>query len=108
MINIMEVSETNKMVEHENLDVRTITIGISLLDCIDSDLKKLNDNIYKKITTVAKDLVSAGNQIEQEFGIPIVNKRISVTPMHWLEGQPARHRKILQPSQILWMQQLKQ
>ena len=68
MINIMEVSETNKMVEHENLDVRTITIGISLLDCIDSDLKKLNDNIYKKITTVAKDLVSAGNQIEQEFG----------------------------------------
>ena len=54
MINIMEVSETNKMVEHENLDVRTITIGISLLDCIDSDLKKLNDNIYKKITTVAK------------------------------------------------------
>ena len=59
MINIMEVSETNKMVEHENLDVRTITIGISLLDCIDSDLKKLNDNIYKKITTVAKNLVSA-------------------------------------------------
>ena len=55
MINIMEVSETNKMVEHENLDVRTITIGISLLDCIDSDLKKLNDNIYKKITTVAKE-----------------------------------------------------
>lgn len=54
MINIMEVSETNKMVEHENLDVRTITIGISLLDCIDSDLKKLNDNIYKKITTVAR------------------------------------------------------
>ncbi len=67
MINIMEVSETNKMVEHENLDVRTITIGISLMDCIDSDLKKLNDNIYKKITTVAKDLVSAGNQIEQNL-----------------------------------------
>ena len=103
MINIMEVSETNKMVEHENLDVRTITIGISLLDCIDSDLKKLNDNIYKKITTVAKDLVSAGNQIEQEFGIPIVNNQL-----HWLAGQPARHRKILQPSQILWMQQPKQ
>ena len=86
MINIMEVSETNKMVEHENLDVRTITIGISLLDCIDSDLKKLNDNIYKKITTVAKDLVSAGNQIEQEFGIPIVNKRISVTPIALVGG----------------------
>ena len=86
MINIMEVNETNKMVEHENLDVRTITIGISLLDCIDSDLKKLNDNIYKKITTVAKDLVSAGNQIEQEFGIPIVNKRISVTPIALVGG----------------------
>ena len=54
MLNIFEVSETNKMIEKENLDVRTITLGISLLDCIDSDLKKLNDNIYKKITTVAK------------------------------------------------------
>ena len=93
MINIMEVSETNKMVEHENLDVRTITIGISLLDCIDSDLKKLNDNIYKKITTVAKDLVSAGNQIEQEFGIPIVNKRISVTPIALVGGAACNHRR---------------
>lgn len=81
MINIFEVNETNKMVEQENLDVRTITIGISLLDCIDSDLEKLNQNIYNKITTVAKDLVSAGEQIEKEIGIPIVNKRISVTPI---------------------------
>lgn len=56
MINIWEVNETNKMVEQENLDVRTITIGISLLECIDSDLKKLNENIYNRITTVAKDL----------------------------------------------------
>ena len=56
MINIFEVHETNKMIEQENLDVRTITIGISLLDCIDSDLEKVNENIYNKITTVAKDL----------------------------------------------------
>ncbi len=81
MINIFEVNETNKMVEQENLDVRTITIGISLLDCIDSDLKKLNENIYKKITTVAKDLVKVGEEIERDYCIPIVNKRISVTPI---------------------------
>ncbi|SHJ92655.1 PFL family protein [Hespellia stercorisuis] len=81
MINMYEVSETNKMIEHENLDVRTITLGISLLDCIDSDLEVLNNNIYNKITTVAKDLVSTGKDIEEEFGIPIVNKRISITPI---------------------------
>ena len=59
MINIGEVIETNEMIEKENLDVRTITLGISLLDCIDSDLDRLNENIYNKITTVAKDLVAA-------------------------------------------------
>jgi len=81
MINIFEVNETNKMIEQENLDVRTITVGISLLDCIDSDLEKLNKKIYEKITTVAKDLVSVGKDIEKEYGIPIVNKRISITPI---------------------------
>ncbi|MBR4806922.1 MAG: PFL family protein [Lachnospiraceae bacterium] len=81
MINMFEVNETNKMIEQENLDVRTITLGISLIDCIDSDLKKLNENIYNKITTVAKNLVSTGKQIERNYGIPIVNKRISVTPI---------------------------
>ena len=86
MINIYEVAETNQMIEQENLDVRTITLGISLMDCIDSDLAKLNDNIYKKITTVAKDLVATGNQIEYEFGIPIVNKRISITPIALIGG----------------------
>ena len=86
MINIYEVLETNKMIEKENLDVRTITLGISLLDCIDSDLDKLNENIYTKIKTVAKDLVSTGEAIEKEFGIPIVNKRISVTPMALVGG----------------------
>ena len=73
MINIYEVLETNKMIEKENLDVRTITLGISLLDCIDSNLDKLNENIYTKIKTVAKDLVATGEAIEKEFGIPIVN-----------------------------------
>lgn len=81
MLNIFEVTETNKMIEQENLDVRTITLGISLLDCIDENLDTLNDNIYKKITTVAKDLVKTGEDISVEFGIPIVNKRISVTPI---------------------------
>ena len=81
-----EVSETNKMIEHENLDVRTITLGISLLDCIDSDLDELNRKIYEKITTLAEDLVSTGQDIEKEFGIPIVNKRISVTPIALVGG----------------------
>ena len=81
MINIYEVSETNQMIEKENLDVRTITMGISLLDCIDPDLKVCNEKIYRKITSYAKDLVQVGKDIEREFGIPIVNKRISVTPI---------------------------
>ena len=81
MINIFEVSETNKMISEENLDVRTITLGISLLDCIDADLDVLNRNIYNKITTLAENLVSTGEAIENEYGIPIVNKRISVTPI---------------------------
>lgn len=86
MINIFEVKETNNMVEHENLDVRTITIGISLLSCIDSDLKKLNENIYNRITSVAKDLAKVAGEIEAEYGIPIVNKRISVTPIALISG----------------------
>ena len=86
MINIWEVKETNEMIEQENLDVRTITLGISLLDCINSDLDKLNKNIYEKITTVAKDLVAVGEKIENEFAIPIVNKRISVTPIALIGG----------------------
>ena len=74
MINIFEVNETNKMIEQENLDVRTITMGISLLDCIDSDLDTMNEKIYNKITTKAKDLVATGDEIAAEFGIPVVNK----------------------------------
>ncbi len=81
MINISEVVETNKMIEKENLDVRTITLGISLLDCIDTDVDRLCDKIYTKIATVAKDLVKTGQEIEKKYAIPIVNKRISVTPI---------------------------
>ncbi|MBO4825306.1 MAG: PFL family protein [Lachnospiraceae bacterium] len=81
MINIFEVKETNEMIEKENLDVRTITMGISLLDCIDSDVDALCDKVYKKITDKARNLVKVGEEISHEFGIPIVNKRISVTPI---------------------------
>jgi len=87
MINIFEVNETNKMIEQEMLDVRTITLGISLLDCCDTDLDRLNTRIYEKITRVAKNLVAVGKEIEREYGIPIVNKRISVTPISLVGGQ---------------------
>ena len=90
MININEGIETNKMIDKENLDVRTITLGISLLDCIDSDLTKLCDNVYKKITTMAKDLVATGEEIGKEFGVPIVNKRISVTPIALIGGSACK------------------
>ncbi len=78
MINMYEVNETNKMIEQENLDVRTITLGISLLDCIDSDLQQVNRKIYEKITRLASHLVETGEDISKEFGIPVVNKRISL------------------------------
>ena len=81
MINMFEVNETNNMITQEKLDVRTITMGISLLDCIDSSVEKVCENVYNKITTLAKNLVSTGKDIEKEYGIPIVNKRISVTPI---------------------------
>lgn len=90
MINIYEVTETNKMVEKENLDVRTITMGISLLDCISDNIEVLNNNIYNKITSLAKDLVSTGEDISREIGIPIVNKRISVTPISLIGGSACK------------------
>ena len=93
MINIFEVNETNKMIEKENLDVRTITLGISLLDCMDADLEKLNQKIYDKITEAAKDLVRTGEEISREFGIPIVNKRISVTPIALIGGAACKTRE---------------
>ena len=86
MITSFEVIETNKMIEQEMLDVRTITMGISLLDCCDSDLERLNEKIYEKIVNSARDLVKTGDEIGREFGIPIVNKRISVTPIALVGG----------------------
>lgn len=86
MISISEVIETNKMVEQENLDVRTITMGISLLDCADSDLDRLCNNIRNKILRLAKNLVPVGEEISRELGVPIVNKRISITPIAMVTG----------------------
>ena len=90
MINMFEVNETNKMITQENLDVRTITMGISLLDCISDDLEQLNQNIYDKILRLAHDLVPTGEAIEREYGIPIVNKRISVTPVALVGGNACK------------------
>ena len=86
MINISEVIETNKMIEQENLDVRTITMGINLLDCADGRLDVLCQNIYDKITRLAHNLVKTGEDISREYGIPIVNKRISITPIALVGG----------------------
>ena len=86
MINIFEANETNEMIEQENLDVRTITLGISLMDCIDADLDRLCNKIYDKIIITARNLVATGREIEAEYGIPIVNKRISVTPIALVGG----------------------
>lgn len=90
MININEVLETNKMVDQENFDVRTITMGINLMDCIDSRLDVLCNNIYNKITHLAKDLVKTGEEISKEIGVPIVNKRISVTPIALIGGSACK------------------
>ena len=81
MINVHDILETIRMIQDECLDIRTITMGISLLDCIDSDIDKACDKVYEKITRCAKNLVKVGEDIEKEYGIPIINKRISVTPI---------------------------
>ena len=81
MLNITDILETIRMIQDECLDIRTITMGISLLDCVDSDIDRACEKVYKKITSCAKDLVKVGEEIEKEYGIPIINKRISVTPI---------------------------
>ncbi|WPP43067.1 PFL family protein [Paenibacillus hunanensis] len=81
MISIVEAQETNKMIREMNLDVRTITMGISLLDCAHSNIDTFNRNMYDKITSLAENLVKTGEDLERQFGIPIINKRISVTPI---------------------------
>lgn len=93
MLNMFEVIETNDMIDKDLLDVRTITIGISLLDCIDTDLSKLCKNIYDKITKTAKDLVRVGDEISKDFGVPIVNKRISVTPIALVGGSACKTKE---------------
>ncbi len=99
MYNASDILETITMIQDENLDIRTITMGISLLDCADSDIEKSCQKIYDKITTKAKDLVSTGEAIEGKYGIPIINKRISVTPIAMLlgasGGDPVRYAKTL-------------
>lgn len=86
MINSNKILETIKMIDEENLDIRTITMGISLMDCIDSDGEKARAKIYNKIVNSARDLVKVGKEIENEFGIPIINKRVSVTPISLIAG----------------------
>ena len=81
MINTKDILETIKMIEEEHLDIRTITMGISLRDLASSDINVLADKVYDKITRRAEKLVATGEQIERELGIPIINKRISVTPI---------------------------
>ncbi len=100
MINIHDIMETINMISEENLDIRTITMGISLLDCCDSDIEKSCQKVYDKITRLAGNLVKTGEDIEKEYGIPIINKRISVTPISMLVaasgGDPVLYAKALQ------------
>ena len=86
MLNTSDVLETINMIREENLDIRTITMGISLLDCVSDDENRLCDKIYDKITKTAQNLVSTGEDIEKQYGIPIVNKRVSVTPISLVGG----------------------
>ena len=86
MFTTNEILETIKMIDEDCLDVRTITMGISLIDCMDENIDRSCEKIYRKITRLAKDLVKVGEAIEKEYGIPIINKRISVTPIAMLAG----------------------
>ena len=99
MINNKEIFETIKMIQDQNLDIRTITMGISLLDCADSDIDKSCKKIYDKIYRLAKNLVNVGEEISKKYGIPIINKRISVTPISMLVavsgGDPIKYAKTL-------------
>ncbi|MFA9382016.1 MAG: DUF711 family protein, partial [Acetanaerobacterium sp.] len=95
MINVSDILETIGMIQDENLDIRTITMGISLLECCDSDIDRACEKVYDKITKKAQNLVKTGEDIEKEFGIPIINKRIAVTPISMLlasgKGDPVKY-----------------
>ncbi len=100
MLEINDVYETVKMIEDENLDIRTITMGISLLDCCDSDIDKACNKVYEKIVRKAENLVKTGEEIEREYGIPIINKRVSATPISMIlaasGGDPLKYAKTLE------------
>ncbi|MBR5922861.1 MAG: PFL family protein, partial [Clostridia bacterium] len=100
MLDLKDILETVTMISHENLDIRTITMGISLLDCADGDIDVSCKKVYEKIVSKAGGLVNVGNEIEKEYGIPIINKRISVTPVSMLAavsgGDPVKYALALQ------------
>lgn len=100
MVNVQDIMETIKMIEEENLDIRTTTMGISLLDCADSDINRSCDKIYEKVCRKAEHLVSTGEEIEKKYGIPIINKRIAVTPIAMLVaasgGDPVKYALTLE------------
>lgn len=100
MLNTKDILETIRMIDDENLDIRTITMGLSLLDCADSDIHRSTEKIYDKITRRAEHLVAAGEEIERTYGIPIIHKRIAVTPIALLTavsgGDPVEYAKILE------------
>lgn len=104
MLNTGDILETIKMIQEENLDIRTITMGISLLDCIDPDIDRACEKVYQKITKYAKNLVKVGEEIEREYGIPIINKRISVTPIAIIsaacKGSPVKFALTLERAAI--------
>lgn len=99
MLNMTDIMETIKMIQEEKLDIRTITMGISLLDCADTDIDRACEKVYNKITSKAKNLIPVGESIEKKYGIPIVNKRISVTPISMLLAisgdDPVKYAKAL-------------
>ena len=100
MLNTSEILQTIEMLDSQHLDIRTITMGISLLDCADEDIDAASRKIYEKIVSRAKDLVKVGEDIQSEFGIPIVNKRISVTPVA-LVGASCRERNYVKLAHAL-------
>ena len=107
MINTNNILETISMIRQENLDIRTITMGISLYDCVSEDENRLCEKIYDKITKSAENLVSVGNDIEKKYGIPIVNKRVSVTPVSLVGGaiSPDGYMKVAKPRS--WLRKIR-
>lgn len=93
-IAINEMMETIRMVQLENLDIRTVTMGINLRDCADSDFEQMNHRVYEKITTYAKDLKTVAEKVEKEYGIPIINKRISITPIAEILGHATKEQAV--------------